>query len=112
MSRPVLNRRLVLEAPVSAPDGMGGTVPGWAVLGVIWGDIRPRSGRERTEDGVPLAQVPVRVTVRASAPGSEARPQAGQRFREGDRIFRILAVSEDAPRGRHLICDATEEVAV
>ena len=33
MSIPLLNRRLVLEAPVVAPDGAGGQIESWVAMG-------------------------------------------------------------------------------
>ena len=36
------------------------------------------------------------------------RPIAGQRFREGARIYPIIAVAEADPEGRYLVCYAEE----
>jgi head-tail adaptor len=44
--------------------------------------------------------------------GQGARPQAGQRFRDGVRVFRIIAVADQGDAGRYLTCFAREEVAV
>ena len=54
--------------------------------------------------------MPLRITVRAAAVGDARRPKPGQRFREGGRLFRILAVSERDTGGRYLACMAREEV--
>jgi hypothetical protein len=54
--------------------------------------------------------VPYRIIVRAAPVGDDRRPRPEQRFREGERLFRILAVAE-ADRGQHyLTCFAREEV--
>lgn len=110
MSAPQLGRRLALEAAVRMPDGAGGHVLEWQVLGHLWAAVKPGAGRERAGEFVTLATVPYRITVRAAPPGAASRPQADQRFRDGTRVFRILAVSEADPRGRYLTCFTHEEV--
>ena len=57
-----------------------------------------------------LSAVPYRVTVRGAPVGSPSRPKAGQRFREGTRLFLIQAVTERDQFGRYLTCFAREEV--
>jgi head-tail adaptor len=46
--------------------------------------------------------------VRGAPVGAPSRPVAGQRFREGARIYPILAVAEADPEGRYLVCHAEE----
>ncbi|SEQ17026.1 head-tail adaptor [Loktanella sp. DSM 29012] len=111
MKPPVLNRALTLEAPVALPDGSGGTVTDWAARGLLWADIKAGSGGVRFQGEARLSRVPLTITVRAAAVGDAARPVAGQRFREGARIFAILAVTERDGAGRYLTCRAQEEVA-
>ena len=55
MTAPLLNRCLVLEAPVSMPDGAGGLVESWAELGTLWAEVSPRSGREALGETGPVA---------------------------------------------------------
>ncbi|MEM1314025.1 MAG: head-tail adaptor protein [Pseudomonadota bacterium] len=109
MSAPVLNRRLVLEAEERVFDGAGGWTRLWREKGVLWGAVVARGARERDEDGRRGSRVSHRITVRASPFGSEARPRADQRFREGARLFRIRAVSEADARGAFLTVWADEE---
>ncbi|WP_417721212.1 head-tail adaptor protein [Salipiger sp.] len=111
MKRPNLNRILWLETILPTPDGAGGVVETWHKLGTLWAEITPRSGREITGEAGPLAVGTFRITVRAAPSGASNRPVAGQRFRLGDRMFSILAVSESDPAGMYLACDAREEVA-
>ncbi|WPY95074.1 head-tail adaptor protein [Limimaricola variabilis] len=106
-----LNRALLLEAPLRRPDGAGGFDQGWAALGTLWAAIEARSGRDLDDMGAALSRVLLRIKVRAAPPGSSMRPQAGQRLREGARLFAIRAVREADPDGRYLICEAEEEVA-
>ncbi len=112
MKLPVLNRALVLEAPISVPDGAGGQIVSWTALGTLWGELRPRSGRESTGEAGPLSTASYRITVRAAPAGQSNRPEPGQRMVLGPRRFRILAVTEADERARYLNCLAEEEVAV
>ncbi|WP_102224347.1 head-tail adaptor protein [Acidimangrovimonas sediminis] len=110
MSAVRLNRRLVLETAARAGDGHGGFRSGWTALGTVWAELRPGTGRESFGEAVTYARVPYRVIVRAAPPGAPARPVPGQRFREGVRIFTILAVAEMDAAGNFLTCFAREEV--
>jgi head-tail adaptor len=106
-----LTRPLVLEAVTRVPDGAGGFAEAWAPLGTLWADLRARTGREARGETGPLSTVPYKITVRAMPQGAPSRPVAGQRFRDGARIFAILAVAESDPVGRYLTCFAEEELA-
>ena len=105
---PVLNRRLVLERDDRAPDGAGGWLRQWQALGVLWGAVEPRVGREVVDGGRVEARVSHRILVRAAPEGHPARPRPGQRLREGGRAFAVRAVTEADARGRFLICWADE----
>lgn len=111
MSRPRLNRRLVLETPTRAADGAGGFAVVWAPIGVIWAEVQARTGREAAGIAVPLSKVLYRITVRATPHGGPSRPRPDQRFREGERVFKILAVTEADAEARYLVCHAEEETA-
>lgn len=106
-----LSRKLVLEAPARVPDGAGGFTNGWTVLGEVWAEVLARAGREKQGEAVPVSNVGYRITVRGAPAGHSMRPLPDQRFREGGRVFRILAVAERDPDGRYLTCFADEEVA-
>lgn len=112
MSAPRLNRQLVLEAPDVLSDGAGGFVQGWLPLGIVWADVKARSGRETAQNGAPVSRMGFRIIVRGAPMGSDKRPAAQQRFREGTRVFTIEAVAEDDPEGRYLTCFAQEEQVV
>ena len=107
-----LNRKLVLEAPERLPDGAGGYTEAWTELGTLWANIRAGSGREASGEAVSLSKTAFRITVRAAPFGAPSRPKAGQRFRDGMRIFEIDAVAEREPGERFLTCFCKEEVAV
>ncbi|MEX5729284.1 SPP1 family predicted phage head-tail adaptor [Rhodovulum iodosum] len=111
MSPPVLGRKLVLEAPERVADGAGGYAETWVARGTLWAEVTPRTGGERSGEETALARVPHRIVVRGAPEGAPSRPVAGQRFREGGRLFFIRAVAEADRRGRYLTCFAEEEVA-
>lgn len=111
MNAPVLSHLLTLENHDVAPDGAGGFVQDWRVLGELWGEIKPRSGRRTRGETGPMSASRVQITVRACPIGHPARPVAGQRFRHGNRRFRIDAVNDLEPAGVYVVCDAIEELA-
>ncbi|MDV7145092.1 head-tail adaptor protein [Tropicimonas sp. TH_r6] len=108
---PELRRRLILEALERTPDGSGGYVEAWIEIGTLWAEVKAGSGRETESDFLTLSYVPYRITVRSAPPGDSRRPTPDQRFREGSRIYRILAVADADTRGRFLVCYAREEEA-
>ncbi|SEK37697.1 head-tail adaptor [Roseovarius azorensis] len=110
MARPRLNRPLVLEAALRLPDGAGGFTLVWQARGTLWAEVSTRAGREAEGEGVRLARAGYRIAVRAAPQGSSSRPQAGQRLRDGARLFHIVAVTEADAGGRYLTCWAEEEV--
>jgi head-tail adaptor len=109
MKAPHLNRALDLEEAARAPDGAGGFAVTWAARGTLWAEVRPGSGRDPAGEEVVLSSVPYRITVRAAPVGAGNRPLPGLRFREGERLFAILAVTERDPEGRWLVCFCREE---
>ncbi|MCK0143403.1 phage head closure protein [Aliiroseovarius sp. F20344] len=111
MKRPVLNRKLLLEEPVRTADGAGGFTTSWQTLGQVWAQVKPGSGRERAAGFATVSSIAFRITVRAAPDGAPSRPKPDQRFRDGSRIFRILAVTEADAGAQYLTCFAQEEVS-
>lgn len=111
MKLPRLNRQLSLETPQKVADGAGGYVQSWTVLGVLWAQVLPRTGREAAVGPAAVSKMAFRIIVRGAPEGHPERPAAEQRFRDGARVFRITAVAEHDPEGRYLTCFANEEVA-
>jgi len=105
-----LTRRLTLEQVVKTPDGAGGFVQVWTVLGELWANMDARTGRIRDAAGVAVSVVRYRIVVRAALDGSDMRPQAGQRFRDGTRAYVIDASAAHDGAGLYLECWAREEV--
>ena len=111
MRTPRLSRRLKLEAPIRTSDGSGGFSKGWFELGTLWAKVAPAGSRLVAQPGATETRLPLRVTVRAAPFGSPSRPEPGQRFRDGARVFPIASVADDAA-GRFLLCLAHEEAAL
>lgn len=110
MAGPRLNRPLVLEVPQRSPDAAGGFVETWAAQGTLWAEVSARTGRETEAEAVSVGRAAFRITVRAAPQESPSRPKAGQRLRDGARLFRILSVTEQDAGARFLTCWAEEEV--
>lgn len=108
MKRVSLNRALVLEQPERVADGAGGFGTIWQSLGTLWADVQEGSGREARGPAGAVSRLALRITVRGATFDSPKRPRAGQRFREGPRVFSVDAVAE---AGMFLVCHAHEEVA-
>lgn len=109
----ILNRKLVLEEAQRTPDGAGGSIlTGWVPLGTLWAEVTARTGRSAEGEAVSLSRTAYRIVVRAAPQGAPSRPRPGQRFRLGDRLFRILSVAESDAAGCYLTCFAEEEVAL
>ena len=109
MKAPHLNRALDLEAATRVPDGAGGFSMLWVSQGVLWAEVVAGSGRDPSGEELILTSVPYRVTVRAAPVGAVTRPKVEQRFREGGRLFSILAVAERGQSGHYLTCFCKEE---
>lgn len=106
---PELTRRLTLETLERVPDGAGGFVETWVALGSVWAQVTAGSGAESAEGFLTITSVPYRIVVRSAPHGALRRPRADQRFREGNRYFRILAVADADTHGRYLTCFTREE---
>ena len=97
-------RKLTLEARVSAPDGGGGNVETWAPVAVHWAALRARGAREAFSAGRQASRVSHVMEIRYLPFGHPSRPVADQRFREGERVFAVIGVSEADDRRERLIC--------
>jgi SPP1 family predicted phage head-tail adaptor len=88
-----LNRRLVLEAPVETDDGAGGVTRSYQAATTLWARVTPAAARAVVAADSLAALVTHRIVVRAP------RTITGlHRFRDGARIFRVVAFRETADR--------------
>lgn len=85
----ILNRRLVLEAPVEAPDGQGGVTRSFESVATLWASVVPVGARNAFDADAAGVDVTHRVVLRRN-PGITPR----HRFRDGTTIYRIVALRE------------------
>jgi SPP1 family predicted phage head-tail adaptor len=100
-----LNRRLTLEAPVETADGAGGVARSYAAIATLWGQVTPVGARGDVEGERLGASVTHRIAIRYS-PDITTR----HRFRDGARIFRIVALNDRDGRKRFLDIAAQERI--
>lgn len=105
-----LSRSLTLEEATPVSDGAGGFSRIWVAIGTLWAEVLPGTGRETAGEEVVLSTVPYRITVRGAPQDAPSRPKVGQRFRDGSRIFTILAATERDEVGAYLVCFVREEI--
>lgn len=105
MSGTQLSRRLILEERTVTSDGAGGSVVEWSATGTLWADVRPQSGREVFAGAQPRERVSYRIVVRSAPHGAPSRPRADQRLRDGDRVFKILSVSDRDARFLEILAE-------
>lgn len=92
------------------PDGAGGYTENWGILGVLWANVDARHGRVRNGGAVQTSVVRYRILVRSAPTGSDRRPKADQRFRDGSDVYVIDAVAPHDEAGLYLECWARSEV--
>jgi len=97
-----LNRRLVLEAPDETGDGAGGVTRSYITAATMWAHIAPLSARADVTAESLGAVLNHRIVIRRRA-GLDAH----HRFRDGARVYRIIAIRETVDR-RFLEIDAEE----
>jgi head-tail adaptor len=105
-----LNRPLTLQQSRSVPDGAGGLSEVWDDLGVLWAMVTARSGSGRPGEFRSAGRLGLKISVRFAHQGSPARPEPGQRFKDGARVYLIEAVHEADDAQRLLVCFAEEEL--
>ncbi len=100
-----LDHRLVLEQPVETADGAGGVTRSFAAVATLWAAVLPVTARGNVAAANLGASVTHRIVIR-SGPDVTTR----HRFREGTRIFRIVALRDQDGSGRFVEIAAEERV--
>lgn len=98
-----LRHRLTLQTKARTPDGFGGFLVNWQDVAVLWAGMEESQGTFSP----PGTTRRVRVRIRLR---SDVRP--GQRFQMNSRTLLIENVTDGRTRGRMLMCDCVEEVAI
>jgi len=99
-----LRERFTLEEPVRTADGGGGASVTWEPVAELWAHLRPITGDERLRHDQLSGRLTHRVWIRYR-PGIAP----AMRFRQGARIYEIVAVVEASRRAR-LECLCEERV--
>ena len=94
-----LRHRLTLEELNRVADDGGGFTESWVAVATIFADVSPISGSERVEADRLTGSVTHDVVLRYRAGVVPA-----MRFRDGTRIFQIIAVIDVEERRRWLKC--------
>lgn len=106
MSDPgLLNRRLALEAPVESADGAGGVTRAFSEIATLWVSVTPVSAARQIEAERLGAKVTHRLHLRFSDDITTRH-----RFRDGNRIYRIMTIRDRDGRRRFLEIEAEERV--
>lgn len=92
-----LRHRVVIEAPVIAPDGAGGGTLAWETLAAVWALVEPVAGTERVVAGHLAGVVTHVVTMRFRADVT-----GGMRVVYRGRSYRVLVASDPDERRRYL----------
>lgn len=101
-----LRQRFQLQAPVSTPDGMGGTVTNWVVVATIWGLLSPVSGAERLLGGQMTAIVAHEIDIRYR-PGVVPKMRMVH-LQAGSQTYEIHAVLNPEGRNKSLQLTCSE----
>jgi SPP1 family predicted phage head-tail adaptor len=106
MSNPgSLNRRLTLEAPVESADGAGGVVREFETVATLWVEVMPVSAARAIEAERAGARITHRIGMRFTDDITTRH-----RFRDGERVFRIVSLRDRDGRKRFLAIEAEEIV--
>jgi len=99
-----LRVRLELERATPTSDGAGGSTLEWDEIAMVAADIEPIRADERTagEGVADLALQKIAIRWRADI-------SSGDRFRLGERLFRIRSITDPDEDGRYLVCICEEE---
>ena len=100
-----MSARLDVETPVNAGDGQGGVIPGFAPVTTLWARVEPLSMNDEERADEAKSAVTHRIIVRYR---DDLR--AGMRFRNGSRLFMIVALGDPDETRRYIDCRCREEI--
>ena len=101
-----LRLRLTLERATPTPDGAGGLTLSWSAIASVPADVTPLKADERG-GGEGLSDLTMhKIVIR-----KRADILTSDRFRLGNRVFRIRSIVDPNEDGRFLECLCEEEGA-
>jgi len=99
-----LRHRVVIETPVSTPDGAGGETVTWQVLATTWALIEPVAAREDVAAGRLTGVVAHAITMRFRDDVT-----GGMRVLYRGHRHRVLVARDPDARRRYLVLDTELE---
>lgn len=96
-----LNKRITLQHPSKAPDGMGGFTVTWTDAATVWAAVWPVGASEAAQAGQTTMTVTHRIRIRY-----RSIVKAGWRISYAGRYFNIVAVIDpnSAHRWLDILC--------
>lgn len=96
-----LNRRILIQRPVSTPDAMGGASIVWTTAATVWSSLWPVSAGERIQANAPTLIITHRVRIRYR---SDIKPS--WRLKYGNRYLSVVSIinANEADRQLDLMC--------
>ena len=97
-----LNKRITLQQPTRAADGMGGFTVSWADAATVWAAIWPVSAAERISASKETGEITHRIRIRY-----RSGIRSSWRIKYGDRYFNIAGPPIDpnmAHRWLDILC--------
>lgn len=96
-----LNKRVTLQIPAKAPDGMGGFTVTWTDAATVWAAVWPVNATETIQAGKVGLTVTHRVRIRY-----RSVVKAGWRISFGGRYFNIVSIIDPntAHRWLDILC--------
>ncbi len=95
-----LNKRVMLEQPVTTTDAYGGTTTTWQEVGTRWAGVEPLRGKEFFEAQAAQSEVEVRVVVRYDS--AIAGVDATWRVVYGSRVFEVESAINTGERDEQI----------
>ena len=89
-----LNKRVVIQHPVSTADGMGGFTVVWTDLSTIWAGIWPVSAAEMVRSMQATMEITHRIRIRYQR--YDIKPQYRIKFTDtvkGARYFNVISIT-------------------
>lgn len=99
-----LRLRLTLEHATVTPDGAGGSALSWSAVATVPADVIAIAVDERAVSEGVADVTQHRIVIRRRSDVS-----TGDRFRLGNRLFRIRSLTDPHEDGRYLVCLCEEE---
>lgn len=96
-----LNKRVTVEMPTNAPDGMGGFTITWATHATIWAAVWPVSAKDQVQAGQQTLVITHRIRIR-----HRSVFKSSWRLKLGTRYFSIISIINpgESDRWLDLLC--------